>query len=265
MAEPHRTLGCSTISFRAEPLSVALEIIRGLGFAEIDLGAIPAGPRANATERAGYRGCAAAGPGQRPRGPRGQRGQRRPRPTQRPGLGREGAARVRPQAEPPRRGAGRRPRRAPRCVVHRTDPVRGAGPRPAGRAAHRLLRGGGRVRRTPDRRGAAPLPAVSHPRPDPGTVAAARPCGGGFGHRRQPRGGRWRRRYGRGRRRSALCTSSCAAVPGNINPQSATAGRLLWPYPGAADPGYGGHYSVEVEPHDLTADDRPEAATELRA
>lgn len=42
MAQPHKTLGCSTISFRAKPLSEALETIRGLGFTEIDLGAIPA-------------------------------------------------------------------------------------------------------------------------------------------------------------------------------------------------------------------------------
>jgi sugar phosphate isomerase/epimerase len=41
MVMSHRTLGCSTISFRAKPLSAALETIRDLGFNEIDLGAIP--------------------------------------------------------------------------------------------------------------------------------------------------------------------------------------------------------------------------------
>jgi sugar phosphate isomerase/epimerase len=34
-------LGCSTISFRHQPLSEALATIAGLGFAEIDLGALP--------------------------------------------------------------------------------------------------------------------------------------------------------------------------------------------------------------------------------
>lgn len=34
-------LGCSTISFRHQPLPQALETIGGLGFAEIDLGALP--------------------------------------------------------------------------------------------------------------------------------------------------------------------------------------------------------------------------------
>src|SRR6185295_1138186 len=34
-------LGCSTISFRHQPLSEALATIAGLGFSEIDLGALP--------------------------------------------------------------------------------------------------------------------------------------------------------------------------------------------------------------------------------
>jgi sugar phosphate isomerase/epimerase len=37
----HRRLGCSTISFRHLPLPQALATIAGLGFAEIDLGALP--------------------------------------------------------------------------------------------------------------------------------------------------------------------------------------------------------------------------------
>ena len=37
----HTRLGCSTISFRHQPLPQALETIAGLGFAEIDLGALP--------------------------------------------------------------------------------------------------------------------------------------------------------------------------------------------------------------------------------
>lgn len=37
----HSRLGCSTISFRHQPLSLALETITGLGFTEIDLGALP--------------------------------------------------------------------------------------------------------------------------------------------------------------------------------------------------------------------------------
>ena len=36
-----RRLGCSTISFRHQPLPQALATIAGLGFAEIDLGALP--------------------------------------------------------------------------------------------------------------------------------------------------------------------------------------------------------------------------------
>ena len=34
-------LGCSTISFRHQPLPEALATIAGLGFTEIDLGALP--------------------------------------------------------------------------------------------------------------------------------------------------------------------------------------------------------------------------------
>jgi sugar phosphate isomerase/epimerase len=41
MATFHPRLGCSTISFRHQPLDRALETISGLGFAEIDLGALP--------------------------------------------------------------------------------------------------------------------------------------------------------------------------------------------------------------------------------
>src|SRR6476659_3818911 len=37
----HRRLGCSTISFRHLPLPQALATIAELGFAEIDLGALP--------------------------------------------------------------------------------------------------------------------------------------------------------------------------------------------------------------------------------
>lgn len=37
----HSRLGCSTISFRHQPLSEALATIAGLGFTEIDLGALP--------------------------------------------------------------------------------------------------------------------------------------------------------------------------------------------------------------------------------
>jgi sugar phosphate isomerase/epimerase len=37
----HRRLGCSTISFRHQPLPQALDTIAGLGFTEIDLGALP--------------------------------------------------------------------------------------------------------------------------------------------------------------------------------------------------------------------------------
>ena len=37
----HNRLGCSTISFRHRPLAEALEIIKRLGFNEIDLGALP--------------------------------------------------------------------------------------------------------------------------------------------------------------------------------------------------------------------------------
>ncbi|MCX5044117.1 sugar phosphate isomerase/epimerase [Aldersonia sp. NBC_00410] len=37
----HNRLGCSTISFRHQPLDEALATIRGLGFNEIDLGALP--------------------------------------------------------------------------------------------------------------------------------------------------------------------------------------------------------------------------------
>ena len=37
----HTRLGCSTISFRHQPLPQALATIAGLGFAEIDLGALP--------------------------------------------------------------------------------------------------------------------------------------------------------------------------------------------------------------------------------
>jgi sugar phosphate isomerase/epimerase len=37
----HSRLGCSTISFRHQPLPLALETITGLGFTEIDLGALP--------------------------------------------------------------------------------------------------------------------------------------------------------------------------------------------------------------------------------
>jgi sugar phosphate isomerase/epimerase len=37
----HRRLGCSTISFRHQVLAEALDTISGLGFAEIDLGALP--------------------------------------------------------------------------------------------------------------------------------------------------------------------------------------------------------------------------------
>jgi sugar phosphate isomerase/epimerase len=37
----HSRLGCSTISFRHQPLSQALDTIAGLGFTEIDLGALP--------------------------------------------------------------------------------------------------------------------------------------------------------------------------------------------------------------------------------
>ena len=37
----HTRLGCSTISFRHQPLPEALRTIAGLGFAEIDLGALP--------------------------------------------------------------------------------------------------------------------------------------------------------------------------------------------------------------------------------
>jgi sugar phosphate isomerase/epimerase len=43
MSEPqfHRRLGCSTISFRHQALPAALATIAGLGFREIDLGALP--------------------------------------------------------------------------------------------------------------------------------------------------------------------------------------------------------------------------------
>ena len=34
-------LGCSTISFRHLPLADALDVITGLGFTDIDLGALP--------------------------------------------------------------------------------------------------------------------------------------------------------------------------------------------------------------------------------
>ena len=34
-------VGCSSISFRARPLRDALDVINGLGFTEIDLGALP--------------------------------------------------------------------------------------------------------------------------------------------------------------------------------------------------------------------------------
>ncbi|MCW1820118.1 xylose isomerase [Mycolicibacterium conceptionense] len=37
----HSRLGCSTISFRHQPLPQALDTIAGLGFTEIDLGALP--------------------------------------------------------------------------------------------------------------------------------------------------------------------------------------------------------------------------------
>src|SRR5688572_29884046 len=37
----HDRLGCSTISFRHQPLAQALSTIAGLGFTEIDLGALP--------------------------------------------------------------------------------------------------------------------------------------------------------------------------------------------------------------------------------
>ncbi|WP_068269429.1 sugar phosphate isomerase/epimerase family protein [Aldersonia kunmingensis] len=37
----HPRLGCSTISFRHQPLDEALDTIAGLGFSEIDLGALP--------------------------------------------------------------------------------------------------------------------------------------------------------------------------------------------------------------------------------
>ena len=37
----HTRLGCSTISFRHQPLPEALSTVAGLGFAEIDLGALP--------------------------------------------------------------------------------------------------------------------------------------------------------------------------------------------------------------------------------
>ncbi|MEX3647846.1 sugar phosphate isomerase/epimerase family protein [Mycolicibacterium porcinum] len=37
----HARLGCSTISFRHQPLPQALDTIAGLGFTEIDLGALP--------------------------------------------------------------------------------------------------------------------------------------------------------------------------------------------------------------------------------
>src|ERR1044072_6015012 len=37
----HSRLGCSTISFRHQNLSQALDTIAGLGFTEIDLGALP--------------------------------------------------------------------------------------------------------------------------------------------------------------------------------------------------------------------------------
>ncbi|BBY63736.1 sugar phosphate isomerase/epimerase family protein [Mycolicibacterium helvum] len=37
----HPRLGCSTISFRHQPLPAALQTIAGLGFTEIDLGALP--------------------------------------------------------------------------------------------------------------------------------------------------------------------------------------------------------------------------------
>lgn len=37
----HSRLGCSTISFRHQPLPQALQTIAGLGFTEIDLGALP--------------------------------------------------------------------------------------------------------------------------------------------------------------------------------------------------------------------------------
>lgn len=40
-ARLHTRLGCSTISFRHQPLSQALTTIAGLGFNEIDLGALP--------------------------------------------------------------------------------------------------------------------------------------------------------------------------------------------------------------------------------
>lgn len=41
MTSTHTRLGCSTISFRHLPLPAALDVIGGLGFAEIDLGALP--------------------------------------------------------------------------------------------------------------------------------------------------------------------------------------------------------------------------------
>ena len=37
----HSRLGCSSISFRHEDLPTALRTIAGLGFTEIDLGALP--------------------------------------------------------------------------------------------------------------------------------------------------------------------------------------------------------------------------------
>ncbi|BBZ79283.1 AP endonuclease [Mycolicibacterium anyangense] len=41
MTSIHTRLGCSTISFRHLPLPAALDVIAGLGFTEIDLGALP--------------------------------------------------------------------------------------------------------------------------------------------------------------------------------------------------------------------------------
>ncbi|MEH3139148.1 MAG: sugar phosphate isomerase/epimerase [Mycobacterium kyogaense] len=41
MTEVHSRLGCSTISFRHQPLDEAVATIAGLGFSEIDLGALP--------------------------------------------------------------------------------------------------------------------------------------------------------------------------------------------------------------------------------
>ena len=41
MTVTHTRLGCSTISFRHLPLPAALKVIAGLGFVEIDLGALP--------------------------------------------------------------------------------------------------------------------------------------------------------------------------------------------------------------------------------